>query len=177
MTHVWFILAWLRAFVWAKIDLLTMTRPQDDGFPPFLGSLTIHLTFITKQQSTRRWTSKTMETPRQTINAKKHKLHSPMYIIWCHCSWWSPQFFPYGKHSPQETFNATIKHTATQKALHGPDACSRNGKRYDQDANNDAAANQPIVVLWSWNFKHNKTLHAIRMLGSTIDNKEMITVP
>ena len=43
MTPVWFILAWSRAFIWAMVDLLTMTRSRDDGFGPFLGSLTTHL--------------------------------------------------------------------------------------------------------------------------------------
>ena len=43
MTHFWFILAWSRALVWAKVDLLTMTRPRDNWFPPVLGRLTLHL--------------------------------------------------------------------------------------------------------------------------------------
>ena len=46
-----------------------------------------------------------------------------------------------------EASNATIKQTANQKALCGPDACPQYGERCDQDPTNDAAADRTIFML------------------------------
>ena len=51
------------------------------------------------------------------------------------------------------------------------------GKQYDQDPTNDAAADLAIFVLRSREFHRNKTKHAFQTLVKAIDTKEMITVP
>ena len=51
------------------------------------------------------------------------------------------------------------------------------GKWYDQNPINDAAAYLVIFVLRSWKFHHNKTWNAIRTLVNVIDNKGIISVP